>query len=201
MSFRLVIFDVGGVLVKLEPERMINKLAQETGQPVEKVERVVADPTLIEAFELGRLLPRQFLDRLNAQLGLAWTYDRFITAWNSILTENTDTTWVLQRLRNRYKLLVLTNTNVLHDEYIRQTWPVFNQVHHWIASYQVGFRKPEPQIYQLALRQADVPPHATVYVDDTVEFVEAAEHLGLKAIHFTDGLLLERELRALGLHV
>lgn len=201
MGFQLVIFDLGGVLVKLEPTRMLQALAEETRQPVEQLERIVTDSTLIEPFELGRVSPRQFFERLQTRLKCSWSFERFVSAWNSILSENTQTTWLLQRLRSSYKLLVLTNTDVLHDEYIRSTWPVFHLIHHWIASYQVGFRKPEPQIYELALRQADVPPHAAVYIDDTEGHVETARRLGLASIHFTDGLQLEQELRAAGLHV
>jgi len=201
MAFQLVIFDVGGVLVRLETQRIVHKLAQETKQPAEALERIVTDPKLIEPFELGRSSPKQFFDQLNNRLKLSWGFDQFVEAWNSILSENTDATWLLQRLRERYTLAALSNTNALHDEYIRRSFPVLSLIHHWIVSYQVGLRKPEPEIYQLTLRQADVPPHAAVFIDDTEEHVVVARRLGLMAIHFSDGLRLERELRAAGLHV
>jgi putative hydrolase of the HAD superfamily len=201
MAFRVVIFDLGGVLVKLEPWRMLQKLAKQSGQPEDKIQQVVTDPKLIEPFELGRMSPRQFFEQLTKRLGLPGGFDELVMAWNSLLSENTDTTWILQRLRERYTLAVLSNTDIVHDEYIRRTWPIFSQIHHWIASYPVGRRKPEPGIYQLPLREADAPPSAAVYVDDTEEFVLMARRLGLTAIHFTDGLKLEHELRAAGLHV
>ena len=201
MSFQLVIFDLGGVLVRLEPKRLMAQLAQASGKSVEQIERAAITPTLIEQLELGRMSPQQLFEHLRQRLDLPWAFERFVGAWNSVLSENTDTTWVLPRLRERYTLLALTNTDALHDEYIRRTWPVFSGVRHWIASYQVGFRKPDPRIYQLAMRRADAPPHATVYVDDIEGHVEAARQLGLTAIHFRDGLKLEQELRAVGLHV
>lgn len=201
MGFRLVIFDVGGVLVRLEPRRFIDKLAQDAGRSAEEISRVAVAPKLIESFELGRLSPKQFLEYLKRHVGVSWGFEEFVAAWNSILSENTDTTWLLQRLRERYILLAMSNTDVLHHEYILQTWPVFAHVHHWVASYQVGSRKPEPEIYQVALRQADVPPYAAVFIDDLERHVAMARRLGLTAIHFTDGLALERELRAVGVHV
>ena len=147
MSFRLVIFDLGGVLVRREPRKAIERLAQETGKPVEACEQILGDRKLIEAFELGQVSPKQFFERVRAPLGLGWSFEQFASAWNSILTENTDTTWILQRLRSRYRLAVISNTNVLHDEYIRKNWPVFEQLHDWIVSYQVGMLKPDPRIY------------------------------------------------------
>ena len=201
MSFRLVIFDLGGVLVRREPRKAIERIARETGKPIEMCEQILGDRKLIEAFELGQVSPKQFFERVRAPLGLGWSFEQFASAWNSILTENTDTTWILQRLRSRYRLAVISNTNVLHDEYIRRTWPVFEQLHDWIVSYQVGMLKPDPRIYQLVLTRLDIPPRSAVFIDDLFEHVDVARRLGLTGIHFTDGLELERELRAVGLHV
>ncbi len=201
MGFELVIFDLGGVLVRVERERLLERLAQETRKPLAWLEDIMADAKLLDPFERGHVQPKQFFQQFRERLGIAWTDEQLITAWNGILYENLETTWLLQRLRERYTLLVLTNTNVLHDEYIRQTWSVFRHVHHWIASYQVGWRKPEPEMYQLALRQARVEPRAAIYVDDTKELVDAARQLGLTGIHFRPGLKLAEELHAAGLHV
>ena len=201
MTVRLVMFDLGGVLVRRQPERIVAAVAKDTKLPADRLRQELAGSKWIDQFELGQIGPRQLHEALAGSLNLPWTFEQFVAAWNGILSENTDTTWMLESLRSRYKLLVLSNTNVLHDEHIRQSWPVFAQVHYWIASYQVGLRKPEPQIYELALQRADIPPEAAVYVDDTEEFVLAARRLGLKAIHFREGLQLDAELRHLGVHV
>jgi len=201
VSFKAIIFDLGGVLVRRDLQRILQPIARQTHKPIQQLTHAVEASMLVERFELGQLQPRRFHAQLSAELGLAWSYDEFVSVWNSILSENTDATWLLERLRTRYRLLVLSNTNILHDEYIRRTWPVFHYIHHWITSYQTGYRKPELQIYQLALREADIPPESTVYVDDIKECVMAARQLGLTAVHFTQGLRLEEELRSVGLHV
>ncbi len=202
MSVKLVMFDLGGVLVHIAPQRFLEKVAAATGKPVEALRPSLEDRKLIEALEMGHLNPRQFCEQVNERTGAGWTYAQFISAWNSIIVdENRETTWVLERLRTRYQLLVLTNTDPVHDTYIRNTWPVFNFIPHWVASYAVGFRKPDPRIFELALREADVQPGETVYIDDLAEHIETARHLGIPAIHFTDGLALEHELHALGVHV
>ena len=202
MSVKLVMFDLGGVLVKIAPQRFLAKVAEATGQSVESLTPSLEDQKLIESLELGSLNPRKFYEQIKARTGVGWTYEQFVAAWNSIIVdENTETTWVLERLRTRYKLLVLTNTDPLHEMHIRNTWPVFTFIPHWVASYVVGFRKPDPRIFELALAEADVPPRETVYIDDLAEHIETARHLGIPAIHFTDGLVLERELQALGVHV
>lgn len=201
MRFQLVIFDLGGVLVNVEPKRLVQEMVRQGQRSAEELGRLMLDQQFLESFELGRTSAQQFYDQANTRLGLSWSFEQFVTAWNSILSENTQNTWLLQHLRLRYRLLVLTNTDVLHDEHIRRTWPAFNQIHHWVASYQVGFRKPEPEIFRLALRQAEASPSTTLFIDDTKDHVETARQLGIKAIHFTKGLVLEDELRGVGVHV
>ena len=196
-----VIFDLGGVLINVDPERTVQHLAQATGQPLAACANVLADPLLRREFQLGQISSQDMVRHLSAKLEGGLHFAQFVDAWNRMVEENRQTTWVLERLRARYTLLVLTNTNPLHDAYIRETWPVFQHVHHWIASCQVGYCKPETQIFQLALRRAQVPAHAAVFIDDTKEHTDAARRLGIQAIHFAPGLSLEKELAAAGLHV
>ena len=201
MKAQVVMFDLGGVLVNVETSKCWQALANASGHSVADVQRLLSDPKPLELFELGQMSALQFVAHINTQLGMSWELADFAKAWNGMLSERRDVTWLLERLKTRYHLLVLSNTNVLHDEYVRRTWPSFGVVRQWIMSYQIGYRKPEPEMYQFALQQADAPPHATVYVDDLEENVSAARDLGIPSIHFTDGLKLEQELRAAGLHV
>lgn len=202
MSVKLIMFDLGGVLVQIAPEKFLTKVAQATGKSMDSIKPSLEDCKLIEALETGQLNPRKFYEQVKERTGVTWSYEQFVKAWNSIIVdENLETTWVLERLKSRYKLLVLTNTDPIHDTYIRSMWPVFTAIPNWVASYVVGFRKPDPRIYELALAEADVQPAETVYIDDLAEHIETARHLGIPAIHFIDGLEVERELHALGVHV
>ena len=196
--FRLVIFDLGGVLVDVEPLRALAPVTQATGKSAEDIGDIFHDPALLEPFELGQIGPQDYFDEVTRRLGVTWTFERFVGVWNSMLREHPRHAAILAHLRPQYQLLILTNTNVLHDETIR-SWPAFHHAHHWIASYQVGFRKPQPQIYELALRQAGVAPTEALYVDDIESHVTAARRLGVTAIQMTNGMDLERVLREAGI--
>ena len=201
MKIQVVIFDLGGVLVKLEPRRMLDKLVKATGQSVDALQQLLVEPSLLEPFELGRISARQYFHRVTQRVRLTWTFQEFAEAWNSVLSENLETVGLLPRLKEQYALSVLTNTNELHDEHIRHSWPVFRHVHHWIASYRVGLRKPDPEIFHVALRQVQATPDVSVFIDDTKGHVEAAQRMGLTALQFTDAPTLEQDLRAVGLHI
>lgn len=195
---RTLIFDLGGVLVDVDSRTIFTRLAHDTGWSLADIERALLDPVLLHPLELGQVTPEQYFQEVSARLPLRWTYEQFVDAWNGILSENQAATVLLERLRARYTIGVITNTNVLHDRYIRETWPIFTRTHHWVASCQVGLRKPDPAIFRLALRQANAEPASTVYVDDVEEHVQSARRLGMSAIRCIAQTRLADELRALG---
>mgnify|MGYP001611885873 CR=1 FL=1 len=81
MSVKLVMFDLGGVLVHIAPQRFLTKVAEATGKPVEALKPSLEDRKLIEALELGRINPRKFYEQVNERTGVNWTYEQFVTAW------------------------------------------------------------------------------------------------------------------------
>lgn len=201
MAYELVMFDLGGVALEVESDRLVHQVAQLMGRTFEEVQRAIYDEELLLPFELGRITPQAYFEGLKERLRLSWTYEQFVKAWNGIFNENRDVTQLMQRLRKRHKLLALSNTNVLHLEHIQSSFPALSIFDHWVASCDVGLRKPDPKIYLLALERAGVRPAAAVYIDDRPELVEAGRGAGLTAIRFENGEQLAQELRAAGLNV
>lgn len=201
MTYDVVMLDLGGVVLDVESDRLIHQMAQLLGRPFEDVQGVVYDEELLLPLEVGRITPQAYYEGLRKRLRLSWAYERFVQAWNGIFTENQDVTQLMPRLRKRHQLLALTNTNVLHLTHIKTSFPALSIFDHWVASCDVGMRKPEPEIYAFAARQAGVRPQAAIYIDDRPELVEAGRSAGLKAIRFENGEQLVRELRAVGIEV
>jgi len=201
MTHDLVIFDLGGVVVEVESDRLVHQIAQLLGRTFEEVQAHVYHPELLLPLELGRIKPQAYYEGLKRQLGLSWTYEQFIRAWNGMLSENRDVIWILQRLSTRHKLLALSNTNILHIEHIKGAIPSLTLFNYWVMSYEVGLRKPDPEIYRLALQRAGVKPEAAVYIDDRPELVEAGRSAGLTAIRFQNSRQLEQDLQAVGLNL
>ena len=201
MSYSLVIFDLGGVVVDVESDRLMYQLAALLGRSFEEVQEVVYHQELLLPFELGRITPQAYYDGLQSKLKLPWNYEQFVRAWNGIFNENREVAVLLQRLHSRHTLMVLSNTNLLHLAHIKTMIPCCTFFHDWVASCDVGLRKPDPEIYRLALQRAGARPAATVYVDDRPELVEAGRSVGLTAIRFENGRRLEEDLRALGFNV
>jgi putative hydrolase of the HAD superfamily len=70
-----------------------------------------------------------------------------------------------------------------------------------IFSHCVGYRKPDREIWQLALNLAQVTPRESLYLDDRKIFVEIAAELGFTALHYVSLEHTSKRLRELGLVV
>ena len=201
MGYTLVISDLGGVVVEFNADQIVHQMAQLLGRSFDEVQAAVYDKALLLPFELGRISPQAYYAGLQRSLKLSWTFEQFTRAWNNIFTENRGVTDILGRLRKRHRLIALSNTNTLHVEYIKRSFPSLGFFEHWIASCDVGLRKPDPQIYALALERAGVRPSQAVYIDDRPELVEAGRAVGLTAIRFESSAQLEQELRDAGFNI
>jgi len=201
MTYEVVMLDLGGVALEVESDRLVHQMAQRIDKTFEEVQRAIYDEELLLPFELGRIAPQAYFEGLKKRLRLSWSYEQFVRAWNGIFNENQDVTQLMPRLRKRHKLLALTNTNVLHLAHIKTAFPALSIIDQWVASCEVGMRKPEPEIYAFAAKQAGVRPQAAIYIDDRPELVEAGRSAGLKAIRYESGEQLIREFRALGIEV
>ena len=201
MMYELVIFDLGGVVVEVESDRLVHQVSQLLGRSFEEIQQAIYHEDLLLPFELGRISAQAYYDGLKRTLRLSWTYEQFVRAWNGIFTENRDVTRIMHRLHTRHQLIALTNTNELHLSHIQATVPSLSVLSHWVASCDVGLRKPDPQFYRLALERVGVRAQAAVYIDDRPELVEAGRGVGLTAIHFENSRQLEQDLQAIGLNL
>ncbi|MDT0615360.1 HAD family hydrolase [Streptomyces lancefieldiae] len=89
---------------------------------------------------------------------------------------------------------ILSNNVVEWEAYWRLMVEPAGEIDFLIDSCKVGFRKPDPQIFRLAARTADIAPGQCVLVDDLAVNCEAAEAEGWRAVHFRDDRQALRDL-------
>lgn len=201
MRYSLVISDLGGVILHVDSDRLVHQVAQLVGRSFEDVQEAVYHEELLLPFELGRIKPRAYYEGLKGRLKLPWTYEQFVLAWNGIFSEDLEVIGLMRRLSGRYKLVVLSNTNELHINHVKRTTPSLALFDDWITSCEVGLRKPDPEMYRMALERGGAAAASAVYIDDRPELVEAGRSLGLTGIRFESSRQLEDELRQIGINI
>lgn len=197
---KAVLFDLGQVIVPFQLERGYAALAARCPHPGEEIAARIAASPLVLRFEQGLLEPDEFFRQFSALLGLEVGYRDFCDLYSSIfLPQTLLPESLLAALSRNYRLLLLSNTNAIHFQWIRERYPLMRHFHDYVLSYQVRALKPAPEIYRAAVTRSGCRAEECFYIDDIPSYVEAARRLGLEATQFLGRERLEVELRARGL--
>jgi HAD superfamily hydrolase (TIGR01549 family) len=196
--FELVIFDLGRVLLDFDFKKVTGELGRFTTKTQAEIRDYFATTPLWDAFERGSVSPQDFFAALKRDLQLKnLTFEQFKPFWNDIFQEKKDTIEILEKLKGRYRLAMISNVNQMHWEHVLEKHSFMTWFEVPIASYAVGHRKPELAIYELALKRAGVPGRRAIFIDDIFEHITAARQLGIHGHHFKTAPELLTELNQL----
>ena len=196
----VILFDLGNVILPFNHYQIAEKLSrfsQEEGfQDPERIFSYLFDfeKGLINGFDVGKVSPPEFFQSIKKKMDLSISFDEFLPIWNDIFVENRDVSKIILSLKKRARLGLLSNTDPLHFNFILSKFPIIQTFEKWILSYEVGFKKPDPRIFQKAIDWASVEPKKILLIDDTRKHVEAAVSLDMQVIHFVSAHQLEQEL-------
>jgi putative hydrolase of the HAD superfamily len=194
---KTVIFDLGKVLIPFDFSLGYRAMEKFCCYPAAEIPKRIGATDLVHRFETGLVEPHDFVEQLSRILDLRVTYDQFCEIWSSIFLPDTLVPEsLLAGIGERYRLLVLSNTNAIHFEMVRQSYPLLRHFDDLILSYEVKAMKPSPAIYREAIARAQCRPEECFYTDDIPAYVEGARREGIDAVQFESCAQLERELAA-----
>lgn len=189
---RNIIFDWGGVLIDLNTEGCMRAFEQ-LGADVKHLLTGTNELGVFSAYESGTLDTPGFHEAIRQMIGPPVSDEEIDKAWNtqlkSIPEEKLE---LLLRLKARYNLYLLSNTNELHWRCgIRsfqykghEVQDYFKQI---FLSYKMHLAKPNPQIFLTALKEARLKAEETLFVDDAPANCEAAASVGIRTFHYVPG--------------
>lgn len=187
---KAIIFDCFNVLVVDATKRMLEEL--NAFDPKKRIEfRAVT-----EAYDKGIISEDEATMVQSGLLGMS--RDDFIALRNKGEVRNDELLTYIESLKHSYMLAVLSNIGSrarLDTRFLPgQLDSLFDVV---IPSGEVGFVKPQPEIFQITAERLGVHPEECVMVDDIPEFCEAARSVGMQAIHYVDNSQIVFDLNSL----
>jgi glucose-1-phosphatase len=190
-----IVFDLGGVLYNVDyaiVEQEFSALASNGsgngGAKSGAMQTVTytrqTQPKIFTEYEIGAISTAEFYEGLRRELSLDADDAAITSAWNAMLLGvypgRNALTW---RLKQKYRLGMLSNTNDLHIQYVkpecRELFSLFDKL---FFSYELGVRKPDAAIFQKVLQEMDCKPHEVLFVDDSHQHIEAARALGIQTL-------------------
>ena len=198
---RIVIFDLGGVLLDWNPRHLYRKLFAGDEAAMEHFLATVCTHEWNRCQDAGRsfaegaqLLKVEHPDKAELIDAYATRFDEMIAGPIPGSVE------ILAELRDRdLPLYGLTNWSAETYPPARERFAFLSWFHGILVSGEVGVIKPDPRIFELLIERFAIDPHSAVYIDDVEANVIAARPFGIHAIHFTTAAALRQELFGLGL--
>lgn len=179
---KAIIFDFGDVFINLDKQgAMQNALSL--------FELKEFSEELLEInyqFEKGLMTSDEFLNFYSEKFP-KHSKNTILNAWNYILKDFPKNRLdFLKQLKNQYdfKLILLSNTNVLHIEWIKKHIPFYTDFKScfdkFYLSYEIHLRKPNGDIFNFVLSENKLIANECLFIDDTKENTDTASQLGMK---------------------
>ena len=186
-----LIFDLGGVILDLDVPQTIHSFSRIAGMEMEKVNTIFKASKGFEEYEKGAITDSQFRDFIRDIYHVNSSDEQIDACWNAMLRGiPIRKLELLESLKARYNVLLLSNTNNIHHEYINKTLMpsvvkgkvLEDYFHKTYYSHRMLKRKPNPDIYQQVLDENGLVPMETLFLDDNAMNVEGARGVGIEAV-------------------
>ena len=202
MNIKAVIFDLGNVLLDFNHMLAAGRISRFSAFTPEEIFELFFDSPITGLFEEGKISPQEFFLRVKEKLNLKLGFKEFLPIWNEIFffsQKNRQVYHLAKSLKPHLKTALVSNSNILHYEYVLKEFPVFDAFDKVILSCEEGVRKPHPLIYENTLKALAVPPAEVFYTDDRLELIEGARILGIRAFQFINAEQLNKDLLSCGI--
>ena len=194
-SIKAVVFDLGNVLIDWNPRYLYRKVFSTESEVEWFLENICDDEWNLkhdagQPFSTGIAELISLHPQFSTQIGF-W-YER----WEEMLGGPLeDTVEILAELKNKQvPLFILSNWSAETYPKAEAIYDFLNWFDGKIISGKIGKIKPDPDIYKLLLETYDLEPRNTVFIDDRLANVEAAENLDIHGIHFQNAVKLRNDL-------
>ena len=195
-----VIFDIGGVLLKND-FAFVSHVSNLLEVSEERIESVAESEW--DALQRGEETSVEYWHRVCKKLGVEPPANSVLsTIWGTSLQEgasvNKETVLIVEKLAKQFQMGIISNTEKENCEFLHSQ-PFMKFFTEVLLSPEVGLRKPESEIFELAASRLGLKKSGVLFIDDDEKWVEAARNYGMEAIHFISADRLNRDLKERGI--
>lgn len=198
----VIVFDLGNVLIPFDYNKIVENLNKIEGGLGQRFYNLYRDNYDIHRkYERWELTDDEFLDIMIGWIDNKVSREDFCRIYSDLFVVNEDTTALLPDLKKNYTLVVLSNTNYIHQKY---GWEQYEFIKHFdklILSHEVGAIKPEEKIFRAVESFTGKPSEEHLFIDDIAEYAEGAKNFGWDSIQFTTHEKLLEEFQQRGIKI
>lgn len=201
ITYKAIIFDLGKVVFDLSFDRVFQYWADVSGKKFTDIKSKFQFDYILDQFEKDEISATQFRQQIFKRLDLRLSDDEFDKGWCDLYLDTyVGINDLLAGLKQNYKLVALTNTNIIHSKVWQakytNTLKYFEKI---FSSHEIGERKPEAKAFQIVIDYLQMEPQQIAFLDDNIENIKGAEVLGIKTILVTSFEQMKGEFRKVGI--
>lgn len=198
-TIKNIVFDLGNVIINIDFDLTYKAFSELSDKSLGEVYQIFEKLDLWDKYEKGLLSNSEFIFTIKNALEIKKSDDLIIEAWNALLLDipkrRIDK---MKELANRYRLFILSNTSYIHIIEVNKILnksrgidDLKNLVEKVYYSYEIGMRKPNSDIYDYVLGDANLKAEETLFLDDNLDNIIGAKNIGIHTIHVYDKDLCE----------
>jgi len=187
-----IIFDYGNVIFEIDFVRTQNALLQLGITDVQQFFAHKNHNEIFNDFETGSITPAQFRDKIRqAANNPSLTDEQIDSAWNSLLigVPSPAVHDTLLKVKEKYRTFLLSNNNEIHYnwivDYLKREYNVADNNHLFEKAYysqQMFLRKPNVEIFEQVIKENNLVPEETLFIDDSPQHLVGAKQAGLNTL-------------------
>jgi glucose-1-phosphatase len=203
-KIRNIIFDLGGVILNINPQLTVNAFRKLGWNDFYDERQKSSNRELFYDLERGNLSPELFRKNVRQRIKNDISDSDIDIAWTAMILDiPAERIRYLEELKKYFRIFLLSNTNEIHKikfhrifekDFGYSFYDLFERIFY---SYEIGLRKPNPQIYIQVLNDAGIIAGETLFIDDMDENIQAAQSLGILTLHIQPETLIENLTRYL----
>lgn len=195
LKYTTIFFDWGGVVANDPGDEFLGQLLRDIGATDEQVQEIFE--TYMKRFMRGQISETDYWQELRMKYGFTIhdsISDEF-KKWRGLIANQDILALVKDAKTQGLNVAVLSNVIEPTFNVIEQAgyYDLFDKV---VASCKVGYVKPEPEIYAIALKQLNTSPQESIFIDDKQYCLDPAIAMGFKAILAENPEQIIRDVRA-----
>jgi 2-haloacid dehalogenase len=200
-----IIFDLGAVLISWDPYPVLLKSFNYNEEKTRWFLENICNHGWNNSLDAGKSFAQARKEKTAEYPQYKQYIEDYLDKWEDMLLgEIPETVEILKSLKEsaNYRLLAITNWNNEKFPIARRRYPFLSWFEDIVVSGEVKMVKPNRDIYEYAIKRFKLDdPTRSVFIDDRLENILAAEELRIKGIHFQNAPQLKSELIKLGVAV
>src|ERR1041384_6664666 len=197
---KVVVFDLGKVLVDFDYGIAARRLAARCAMEVDEIRKSVEQSSLLVRYETGQISTAEFFAEARAAIQFPGNQTEFSALFSDIFTPIEEMIALHAELvAAQIPTFIFSNTNELAVQHIRKRFPFFSRFNGYVLSYEQGAMKPQPEIYRAVEARTIRSGPQILYIDDRPENVQAGAARGWQVIWHETPKKTNTLLRQLGL--